>query len=285
MLTTLDPAFEFYVKEEPGLSYEDPSSTKLTRLVTRYIEILMGRPKLEVLYRELKAHTPDAPTFFKEALRASGIVVNADTSPLADVDLSKPVLFIANHPFGVIDGLVMCNLALELAGDFRVVINSLLCQDRELAEHFLPIDFSGTKEAAKRNIRAKQLAHEALENRIPLILFPSGMVSTADQMGFGKVQDAPWSTFVAKLVTKSQPTIVPVYFEGQNSRPFHVASHIAEPLRMAMLLREALKKFGTEVNLTIGQPIQSQEYSYQVKRHDLTQRLYEQVQSLAPKRP
>ncbi|MDG0981029.1 MAG: lysophospholipid acyltransferase family protein [Halieaceae bacterium] len=284
MLSTLDPAFEFYVKDQPGLSYEDPTSKWLVRMITRHLESLMGRPKLEGLYHRIKAQTPDARSFFKEALSASDIRINVDKTPLQQVDPAQPVLFIANHPFGVIDGLIMCNLALELAGNFRVVINSLLCQDRELAEHFLPIDFSGTKDAAKRNIRAKQLAHEALENRIPLILFPSGMVSTANQMGFGKVYDAPWSTFVAKLVTKSQPTIVPVYFEGQNSRPFHLASHIAEPLRMAMLLREALKRFGSEINLTIGQPMQSQDYCHQVTRHNLTQRLYEQVQSLAPKR-
>lgn len=282
MTTTLDPAFEFYVRENPGLSYEDPASSWLARTLTRNLETLMGRPKLEGLYHQLKAQTPDAPCFFKEALKASQIRVNVDKSPLERIDTSKPLLFIANHPFGVLDGLVMCNLALELSGNFRVVINSLLCQDRELAEYFLPIDFSGTKEAAARNIRAKQLAIEALQNHIPLILFPSGMVSTADNFGFGKVYDGPWSTFVAKLATKVQPTIVPVYFEGQNSRPFHLASHIAEPLRMAMLLREALKRFGSEINLTIGEPIAPQEYCNQSKRHELTQRLYEVVQSLAP---
>ena len=284
MTIALDPAFEFYVRENPGLSYEDPASPRFVRTLTRQLERLMGRPKLEVLYHQLKAQTPNAPCFFQEALKASQIKVHVDKRPLDQVDRSRPLLFIANHPFGVLDGLIMCNLALELSGTFRVVINSLLCQDRELAEYFLPIDFSGTKDAAVRNIRAKQLAIEALQDHIPLILFPSGMVSTANRYGFGPVHDAPWSTFVAKLVARIQPTVVPVHFEGQNSRLFHLASHIAEPLRMAMLLREALIRFGSDVYLTIGEPLTPEAYRDHNTRHELTQRLYQTVQGLAPSR-
>ena len=85
-----------------------------------------------------------------------------------------------------------------MAGDFRVVINSLLCQDRDLAPYFLPIDFAGTREAERRNIRTKQLAGDALNDGIPLILFPSGTVSTATHRGFGPVKDTHWTTFAAK---------------------------------------------------------------------------------------
>jgi putative hemolysin len=279
-MTTLDPAFEHYVREEPGLSYEDKNTHWLARAITRNLEKLMGRPKLEGIYRDLKTNNPNALSFFTEALRTSGVRLHIDKSPLQSIKSNRPLLLIANHPFGVVDGLVMCNLALELRGNFRVVINSLLCQDRELAEYFLPIDFSGTKEAAARNIRAKQLALQALNQNIPLILFPSGMVSTAGAMGFGKVQDGSWSTFVAKLVSKAQPTIAPVYFEGRNSRPFHVASHIAEPIRMAMLLREALKRFDTDIVARIGAPLEPRHYAHISSRTELTHFLYDAVQAL-----
>ena len=133
----------------------------------------------------------------------------------------------------------MCNMALDYANDFQVVINSLLCQDRDLVPHFLPIDFTETKEATKRNVRSKQLAGKALADGVPLILFPSGHVSTADAPGFGDVVDHQWTTFIAKLVMQYQPTVVPVYFHGQNTRLFHVASNIAEPFRMAMHMRRS----------------------------------------------
>jgi putative hemolysin len=197
---------------------------------------------------------------------------------LGNIPKDRPVLFIANHPFGVIDGLIMCNMALDLADDFQVVINSLLCQDRDLVPHFLPIDFTETKDATKRNVRSKQLAGKALSNGTPLILFPSGHVSTADAPGFGDVIDAPWTTFIAKLVMQYQPTVVPVFFHGQNTRLFHVASNIAEPFRMAMHMREALKRFGTTVSLDVGIHHSPEDYAHIRSRQEMTQHFYDIVQ-------
>ena len=152
----------------------------------------------------------------------------------------------------------MRDAASDVVADDMGIAQPPMCQqtleDRDLARHFLPIDFSGTRAAERRNVRAKQLASKALADGIPLVLFPSGTVSTANRLGFGPVREAAWTTFAAKLIRQHTPTVVPVYFHGQNSRPFHVASHIAEPLRMAMLMREALRRFGTTVALDIGKP-------------------------------
>lgn len=276
-----DPLFEHYIRDVPGLTYESPDDGWLARRVTRGLERALGRHKIEREYFALKARNLPTPEFFREAERVAGITLNCDFSPLERIDRSKPVLFIANHPFGVMDGLILCNIALRIADDFRVVINSLLCQDRELARHFLPIDFSGTRDATKRNVRAKQLAGEALRDGIPLVLFPSGMVSTAGKFGLGPVNDAPWTTFVAKLVNQYQPTVVPVYFHGRNSRPFHIASHIAEPLRMAMLMHEALRQFNQRMDLVIGEPIDREAYGEISGRQALTDFLYGRVQALA----
>ena len=201
-LPDVDPMFEHYLVDEPRLTYESPDDGPLTRAFVRLLEGFLGRQKMEAHYQNLKGRKTDAKTFFREAFKLTNITIDGDMSPIANIPKNRPVLFIANHPFGVIDGLIMCNLALDYADDFQVVINSLLCQDRDLVPHFLPIDFSETKEAAKRNVRTKQLAGKALDNGVPLILFPSGMVSTAGAPGFGNVVDAPWTTFIAKLEAK-----------------------------------------------------------------------------------
>lgn len=276
----IDPLFEHYIREVPGLSYESPDSGWLARRVTRSLEKALGRQRIERHYWALKSRQLASTEFFREAMAESRIRLDCDLSPLALVPHNQPVIFIANHPFGVVDGLILCNIALSLRDDFRVVVNSLLCQDRELAHHFLPIDFSGSKEAGLRNIRAKQLADHALAHHIPLVLFPSGMVSTARRLGFGRVDDAPWTTFVAKLVSKQQPVVVPVFFFGRNSRPFHLASHVAEPLRMAMLMREALRRFGETVRVQIGDPILPEDYREISGRKALTDYLYSRVQAL-----
>ena len=85
---------------------------------------------------------------------------------------------------------------------------------------------------------------------------------------------------MAKLVGQHQPTVVPVYFHGRNSRPFHIASHIAEPLRMAMLMHEALRQFNRDLDVVIGQPMTAEDYGHVAGRQALTDHLYAQVQAL-----
>ena len=189
-------------------------------------------------------------------------------------------MFVANHPFGVVDGIVLCDLALRVRGDLRIMLHSLLCQDSQLAQFFLPIDFQETKKALKTNIRSKQLALEFLSQDIPVLIFPSGMVSTADKFGFGTVRDAPWTTFAAKIIREARATVVPIFFHGQNSRKFHVASHIGEPFRMAMLVHEAINKFGKTVEIEIGEPLTWEHLADRGGRQQLTDYLYQQVQSL-----
>jgi len=280
----IDPQFEPYLREQPGLTYASSDQPWVTRHLTRSVERVLGRRRLEHHYFALKERGLTSQAFFQEALARSGVTLQGDFSHLEELEPGKPLLFLANHPFGVLDGLVMCNIALRVAGDFRVVINSLLCQDRDLARHFLPIDFSGTRAAERRNVRAKQLASKALADGIPLVLFPSGTVSTANRLGFGPVREASWTTFAAKLIRQHTPTVVPVYFHGQNSRPFHVASHIAEPLRMAMLMREALRRFGTTVALDIGKPQHPENYAHLDSRQELTAHFYDCVQRTGQQR-
>ena len=245
------------------------------------VEILFGRRKIESIYDGLKEQPFDLESFFSSALHATKIDSCYDSAKFAALPKTGPLVFVANHPFGVVDGLVLCDLAVKARGNFRILINAMLCRDRDLAPYFLPIDFHETKAAVKNNIRSKKMAQEALEQDIPLLVFPSGFVSTADRKGFGKVVDAPWTTFAAKLIRDAQATVVPIYFRGQNSRIFHLASHVAEPLRMALLLNEASNKFGTKVIAEIGDPLLWTDLDAIGNRQQLTSYLYEKVQCLA----
>ena len=276
----IEPQFVDYLAEKPRLTYVHPKDSALRKWVIRHLEKALGRKKLEQVYWRLKESPFDVTTFFARAMRVSGLHVEHQGLRPEQLKIKGPVIFLANHPFGIVDGMVACDLAAKMRGDFRILINSVLCQDTDLLQYFLPVDFEDTVKAKKTNILSKKLALDALSNNIPVIIFPSGMVSTAGKFGFGKVKDYPWTTFAAKLVRKSQATVIPIHFHGRNSRKFHVASHIAEPLRMGLLMHEALNKFGNQLNVTIGRPIEWQQLEHLNCRKELTQVLYDQVQSL-----
>ena len=276
----VDPQFRSYLREPPRISYTNPDDTWLVRHFVSSIEILLGRNKIEAVYNNLKDEQFNLTTFFSSALKETKITAKYDLEKLRAVPKTGPLMFVANHPFGVVDGIVLCDMALRVRGDLRIMLHSLLCQDSQLAQFFLPIDFQETKQALKTNIRSKQLALEFLSQDIPVLIFPSGMVSTADKFGFGTVRDAPWTTFAAKIVREARATVVPIFFHGQNSRKFHVASHIGEPFRMAMLVHEAINKFGKTVEIEIGEPLTWERLADRGGRQQLTDYLYQQVQSL-----
>lgn len=276
----VDPQFRSYLREPPRISYTNPDDTWLVRHFVSSIEILLGRNKIEAVYNNLKDEQFNLTTFFSSALKETKITAKYDLEKLRAVPKTGPLMFVANHPFGVIDGIVLCDMALRVRGDLRIMLHSLLCQDSQLAQFFLPIDFQETKQALKTNIRSKQLALEFLSQDIPVLIFPSGMVSTADKFGFGTVRDAPWTTFAAKIIREARATVVPIFFHGQNSRKFHVASHIGEPFRMAMLVHEAINKFGKTVEIEIGEPLTWERLADRGGRQQLTDYLYQQVQSL-----
>ena len=276
----VDPQFRSYLREPPRISYTNPDDTWLVRHFVSSIEILLGRNKIEAVYNNLKDEQFNLTTFFSSALEETKINAKYDLEKLQAVPKTGPLMFVANHPFGVVDGIVLCDMALRVRGDLRIMLHSLLCQDSQLAQFFLPIDFQETKQALKTNIRSKQLALEFLSQDIPVLIFPSGMVSTADKFGFGTVRDAPWTTFAAKIIREARATVVPIFFHGQNSRKFHVASHIGEPFRMAMLVHEAINKFGKTVEIEIGEPLTWERLADRGGRQQLTDYLYQQVQSL-----
>lgn len=277
----LDPRLSDYIQDDPTLSYVQETDPWIIQKFISAIEIMFGRRKLEAIYKELQKEPFSVESFFSGALDATKIQGCYDQNKLSNLPKTGPLVFVANHPFGVVDGLLLIDMAIKARGNFRVLINALLCRDRNLAPHFLPIDFEDSKAAAKNNIRTKKMAQQCLKEDIPLLIFPSGCVSTADRKGFGKVVDAPWTTFAAKLIRDSEATVVPVYFEGQNSRLFHIASHISEPLRMALLLNEASNKFDTKVSAHIGDHLSWSDLEDVGNRQELTNFLYRKVNELS----
>jgi putative hemolysin len=265
-----------YVRADPRISYVEPEHHWSRRALIGALERLSGRGALERIYQELKAEPFDVGNFFARALELGAIETEFTAGNEADIPADGPLVFVGNHPYGLVDGVIMCQLAARTRGEFRILLHARLCQDPDLAPYFLPVDFEETKTALKTNIATKRAALETLRRDGTIIIFPGGGVATAPG-GFGEARELPWSTFAAKLVHQSRATVVPVFFHGQNSRLFHLASAVSETLRTALLLFEARNKLGKRFSVSIGRPVPYEEMEALRSRPELTHFLHERI--------
>ena len=236
------------------LTYSTPEDPVLKKLAIYSIENLTGRKKLQKKYEQFIRLNPSKKDIWQLMLEILEIRPEYDTGQLQKIDLSKPTIFIANHPFGVVDGILFGHLVSQLTEHFYFMVNAALCKEEILNQFFLPIDFSPTKKAQLININTKNKALEMLHQHYPIVIFPSGGVATSP--GFWKkAEELEWKRFVVKLIKKAEAHVVPIYFHGRNSRLFQIASNISMNFRLAFLLNEVRNKIGREFKIEIGDTI------------------------------
>jgi len=191
------------------------------------------------------------------------------------------LIVVANHPLGVIDGIVIGHLISRVRNDFRILVHSALCRLPEPRRHLLPIDFSSTRQAQKTNLETRQAALRDLADQRAIVIFPGGGIATA-RHPLIEAQDLEWKTFLARLVHKGQAAVLPVFIEGQSSRLFQCASHISMELRASLLFREAVKTIGREIRVHVGSPIPYARLRSMTDRRELTEHLRREIFALRP---
>lgn len=236
-----------------GFTYAAPDDAAWRRGVIHAIEQITGKPRLWRLYADY-CTGPRAQNFFAEAVDRLAIAVRFDGRHLARIPREGPLVVVANHPFGVVDGIVLGYLLSRVRPDFRIVVNSVLYRLPEIQSFLLPIDFAETHEARATNLATRRQARLDLAAGRAIAIFPGGTVSTASSP-LGRAVDPEWKPFVGRLVQQSGATVVPVFFEGQNSRLFQLASQVSMTLRLSLLFREVVNKMGKDLHLHIGAPL------------------------------
>lgn len=148
----------------------------------------------------------------------------------------------------------MGHILSEVRGDFRIMAHRIFRKAEELNRIILPVSFDETKEAVKLNLQTRKEALGYLSEGGAIGIFPGGTVSTSAKL-FSHPMDPGWRSFTARMVGKSNATVVPVFFEGHTSRLFQIASHLHSTLRMGLLIKEFKKRVDTPVQVVIGEPI------------------------------
>jgi putative hemolysin len=216
---------------------------------------LLGLARIEKLYADIPAGITGRE-FVDGALRTFRFSYRVSDEDLARIPESGPVVVVANHPFGGLEGLILAGLLASRRSDVKIMANFLLERIPELAEFFIFVDPFGSSGAAKQNIRPlkESLAH--LRRGGILGVFPAGEVSHLQfKNRRPTVSDPVWSASVARMVRKTGATVVPMYFDGTNSRLFQLLGLVHPRLRTALLPREFLNKAGRPIEARIGTPI------------------------------
>lgn len=263
-------------------TYSTPDQPFLQRSLIRAIERLTGQKKLYRLYCEfLQERKDNNETFWDGAVRKLDLDLAYDQQQFSKIPKQGPLLVVANHPFGVVDGVIVNHIMAKVRQDYKVMTNSVLCQVPETQGKLLPVDFGGTKAAMQTNLNTRKQAKNVLKNDGCIVVFPAGGVSTIPSWKHKVAEDAEWQPFTSRLLMDSQATVVPIYFEGQNSMLFQLASHISATLRLSLFFKEVHDRVGTTINMQIGDPIPFEQLQHIEGRKELSEHLRNVTYDLA----
>ena len=262
----------------PELSYANPRDPKLKQWFVRRVEGLSGRDKFADLYEVWKTSivgkSPRVMGGMLDLLRVR-LDVQGESWPPRDLP-DTPLVIVANHPFGIGDGVAVLSIAEQLGRPFRVIINNDLLKVPEIRPYSLPISFEESREAVQLNLETRREAVRLLKEGVVIVVFPAGGVATAPN-GVGMAEDLPWKLFPAKMIQAAGASVIPIYFEGQNGRLFHLVSQISLTIRTSLLIREFRRLTGKTITAHVGNPLPASELARIRGRKELTAHMYEAV--------
>ncbi len=268
----------------PELSYASPDDPWIKRWIIQTIEIMAGRNYFVPLYEAWRTESVGrSESEIGDILKLLNTSLNINSSHWPPVDLMQHerLVMIANHPFGIGDGIAILSLAEQLGRPFKILINKDLLKVQEMLPYSLSVDFSESREALATNIATRNEALRLIGEGTTIIIFPSGGVATSPTL-FGRAKELPWKNFVARLVQSSRASVLPIYFEGQNSRLFHIVSHWSMTLRLSLLVAEFRRFAESQCKLHIGEIIPFEGLINKDDRNKLIRELYDYVHDLAP---
>ena len=240
--------------DDAEFSYASPDDGPFRRILIRAIEHLSGQPHLLHLYQDYQARSEPKPDFWAAAVRALEIEIDIRAGTLENIPSEGPALIVANHPFGVLDGVALAHIVHQRRPDFRLLVHSLLLRASAARPWLLPIDFTDSAAAARANVASRNAARDWLAGGGVVLIFPGATVSTAPRL-FEPAIDPDWQPFVAALMTAPGTQTVPIYVDGENSFLFQLVSHFSQTLRLALLFHEVTRRIGKRIDVSIGAPI------------------------------
>jgi putative hemolysin len=244
------------VYDRRSLTYSNTFESPVKRQTIRAIEWATGKVTILRRIREFERRgTPTGQAFWRACLDVMRVDLLTPPEEIARIPATGPVVLVANHPHGLVDGMILADLVGRVRPDYRILTRSILTGiDESAAQFMIPVPFPHEPDAQRKmlDMRATALAH--LRAGGLLALFPSGVVASAPTM-FAPAVEAEWNVFTAKLIRTSGAAVLPVFFPGANSRAYQIANRLSPTLRQGLLLHEIVHALDRPQRPVVGQPI------------------------------
>lgn len=251
--------------DERKLSYATTFPEPLKAGTIRTLEWMTGKITLLRLIRSFERNgIPAGPEFWSNAVAHMGIDVRTPDEQVRRIPATGPLVVVANHPHGLVDGMILAELVGRVRTDYRILVRSLLAGVDEIAHFMIPVPFPHEPDALERNLEVRRRALRHLGAGGAIILFPSGSVASA-RTPFGPAVEAEWNPFTAKLIRRTGAQVLPVRFPGQNSRWYQLASLVSPTLRQGLLLHEVVHALDRPQAPIIGSPLPADEIAGRIE--------------------
>ncbi|WP_294613541.1 lysophospholipid acyltransferase family protein [Roseovarius sp.] len=239
-----------------SLTYANSFDSKMTSIVIRTMEWLTGKLAIVGMIRKFeKRGAPTGQAFWRAALDTMGIPLLTPDEEIANIPQEGPVVVVANHPHGLVDGMILADLIGRRRSDYKILTRALLTGiDEVAASYMISVPFPHEPDAQRKSVemRAKSMAH--LKEGGLISVFPSGVVASSDSL-FGPAIEREWNVFTAQMIRRSGATVVPIFFPGANSRWYQMANRISSTLRQGLLLHEVVHSCNRPQKPVVGAPI------------------------------
>ena len=243
------------------LSYANTFTNPFQRNTIKTLELLTGKLRLLRKVRKFeKMGIPIDQPFWRQALDLLGIKLLTSKRELSKIPKKGSLIITANHPHGLVDGMVLAELIGKVRTDYKILTRSLLTGVNQIDQFMIPVPFDHEENALQKSLEMRRRAMEHLENGGVIVLFPSGKVASSETM-FGKVVEGDWNPFTAKLIQKSGADVLPIFFPGSNSRIYQIANQISATLRQGLLIYEVVHAMNKPQKPLIGNIIKQDEIS------------------------
>ena len=239
-----------------SLTYANSFDTPLTAFTIRAVEWVTGKLTILRMIRDFERRgAPSGQAFWRAALGTMGIDLLTPQAQIDRIPKDGPVVVVANHPHGLVDGMILADLIGRRRTDYKILTRALLTGiDEVAASYMISVPFPHEPDAQRKSVemRAKAMAH--LKEGGVISVFPSGVVASSDTL-FGPVIEREWNVFTAQMIRRSGATVVPIFFPGANTRAYQMANRISPTLRQSLLLHEVVKSCNKPQNPIVGAPV------------------------------